>query len=391
MKEVVIVSAVRTPIGSFGGTLSNIPATQLGAVAIKGALEKIGLDPKEVQEVLMGNVLQANEGQAPARQAALGAGLSDTVPCTTVNKVCSSGMKAVMQAAQAIQCGDADVVVAGGMENMSMVPHYLNGRNGQKLGDIKAVDGLLRDGLMDVYNGIHMGNCAELCAKDMTFSREEQDEFAMESYRRSANAWENGNYDNEVVAVDVPQRKGDPIKFDRDEEYSKVNFDKVPQLRPVFDKEGTVTAANASTLNDGAAALILMSAEKAESLGIKPIAKIKGYADAAQSSEWFTTSPAKAVPVAIKKAGLSKDDISYYELNEAFSVVGLANMKLLDITKEQTNVNGGAVSIGHPLGCSGARILVTLINVLKQNNAQYGAAGICNGGGGASAMVIESV
>lgn len=391
MKEVVIVSAVRTPIGSFGGTLANIPATQLGSVAIKGALEKIGLDPSEVQEVLMGNVLQANEGQAPARQAALGAGLKDTVPCTTVNKVCSSGMKAVMQAAQAIQCGDADVIVAGGMENMSMVPHYMNARNGQKLGDIKVVDGLLRDGLMDVYNGIHMGNCAELCAKDMKFTREEQDEFAMESYRRSAKAWDNGNYDNEVVPVDVPQRKGDPIKFDRDEEYTKVNFEKVPQLRPVFDKEGSVTAANASTLNDGAAALVLMSAEKAESLGLKPIARIKGYADAAQSSEWFTTSPAKAIPLAIKKAGLNKEDISYYELNEAFSVVGLANMKLLDITKEQTNLNGGAVSIGHPLGCSGARILVTLINVLKQNNAKYGAAGICNGGGGASAMVIEAV
>ena len=391
MKEVVIVSAVRTPIGSFGGTLSNIPATQLGSAAIKGALDKIGLDPQEVQEVIMGNVLQANLGQAPARQAALGAGLSDTIPCTTVNKVCSSGLKAVMQAAQAIQCGDAEVMIAGGMENMSMVPHYLNARNGQKLGDIKVVDGLLRDGLMDVYNGIHMGNCAELCAKDMHFSREEQDEFAKESYRRSAKAWENGSFKDEVVSVKVPQRKGDPIEFSEDEEYKKVNFDKMAQLRPVFDKEGTVTAANASTLNDGAAALVLMSAEKAKALGLTPLAKIKGYADAAQSSEWFTTSPAKAVPMAIQKAGLKKEDISFYELNEAFSVVGLANMKLLDITKEQTNVNGGAVSIGHPLGCSGARILVTLINVLKQNNAQYGAAGICNGGGGASAMVIESI
>lgn len=391
MKEVVIVSAVRTPIGSFGGTLSNIPATQLGSAAIKGALDKIGLDPQEVQEVIMGNVLQANLGQAPARQAALGAGLSDTIPCTTVNKVCSSGLKAVMQAAQAIQCGDAEVMIAGGMENMSMVPHYLNARDGQKLGDIKVVDGLLRDGLMDVYNGIHMGNCAELCAKDMHFSREEQDEFAKESYRRSAKAWENGSFKDEVVSVKVPQRKGDPIEFSEDEEYKKVNFDKMAQLRPVFDKEGTVTAANASTLNDGAAALVLMSAEKAKALGLSPLAKIRGYADAAQSSEWFTTSPAKAVPIAIQKAGLKKEDISFYELNEAFSVVGLANMKLLDITKEQTNVNGGAVSIGHPLGCSGARILVTLINVLKQNNAQYGAAGICNGGGGASAMVIESI
>ncbi len=391
MKEVVIVSAVRTPIGSFGGTLSHIPATHLGSVAIKGALDKIGLDPKEVQEVLMGNVLQANNGQAPARQAALDAGLSENVPCTTVNKVCSSGMKAVMQAAQAIQCGDAEVIVAGGMENMSMVPHYLNGRDGQKLGDIKVIDGLLRDGLIDVYNGIHMGNCAELCAKDMNFSREEQDEFAMESYRRSAKAWEAGKFKDEVVGVEVPQRKGDPIMFDHDEEYSKVNFDKIPQLRPVFDKAGSVTAANASTLNDGAAALVLMSAEKAEALGLKPLAKIKGYADAAQSSEWFTTAPAKAVPVAIQKAGLSKDDISYYELNEAFSVVGLANIKLLEIDKNKTNVNGGAVSIGHPLGCSGARIIVTLLNVLKQNNAKYGAAGICNGGGGASAIVIESV
>ncbi len=391
MKEVVIVSAVRTPIGSFGGTLSQIPATQLGSAAIKGAISKIGLDPNEVQEVIMGNVLQANNGQAPARQAALGAGLSENVPCTTINKVCASGMKAIMQAAQAIQCGDADVVVAGGMENMSMVPHYLNGRDGQKLGDIKVIDGLLRDGLMDVYNGVHMGNCAELCAKDMNFTREEQDEFAMESYRRSAKAWEAGNFKDEVVGVEVPQRKGDPIMFEHDEEYSKVNFEKIPQLRPVFDKAGSVTAANASTLNDGAAALVLMSAEKAASLGLKPLAKIKGYADAAHSSEWFTTAPAKAVPIAIKKAGLTKEDISYYELNEAFSVVGLANIKLLDIDKNKTNVNGGAVSIGHPLGCSGARIVVTLMNVLKQNNGKYGAAGICNGGGGASAIVIESV
>ncbi len=391
MKEVVIVSAVRTPIGSFGGTLSHIPATKLGSIAIKGAIDKIGLDPNEVQEVIMGNVLQANNGQAPARQAAIGAGLSVDVPCTTVNKVCASGMKAVMQAAQAIQCGDAEVVVAGGMENMSMVPHYLNGREGQKLGDIKVIDGLLRDGLMDVYNGIHMGNCAELCAKDMNFSREEQDEFAMESYRRSARAWEAGRFNDEIVGVEVPQRKGDPIMFDHDEEYSKVNFDKIPQLRPVFDKAGSVTAANASTLNDGAAALVIMSAEKAAALGLKPLAKIKGYADAAQASEWFTTSPAKAIPAAINKAGLAKEDISYYELNEAFSVVGLANIKLLDIDKDKTNVNGGAVSIGHPLGCSGARIIVTLMNVLKQNNGKYGAAGICNGGGGASAIVIESV
>ena len=391
MKDVVIVSAVRTPIGSFGGSLANIPAPQLGATAIKAAIEKAGMDPKEVNEVLMGNVLQAGIGQAPARQAAIAAGLSPEVPCTTVNKVCSSGMKAVMQAAQAIQLGDADVVVAGGMENMSMVPHYMNGRNGQKLGDIKLADGLLKDGLMDVYNGIHMGNCAELCAKDMDFSREEQDEFAMESYRRSARAWEEGKFKDEVVPVEVPQRKGDPVQFAEDEDYKKVNFDKVPQLRPVFDKQGTVTAANASNINDGAAAMVLMSAEKAKELGITPIARIAGYADAAQASEWFTTSPAKAVPRAIAKAGLKKEDINYYELNEAFSVVGLANMKLLDIDSSVTNVNGGAVSLGHPLGASGARIMVSLINVLKQNNARYGAAGICNGGGGASAMVIESI
>lgn len=391
MRDVVIVSAVRTAMGSFGGTLSTIPATQLGATAIKGALEKINLDPKEVQEVLMGNVLQAGEGQAPARQAALGAGLPVDVPSTTVNKVCSSGMKAIMQAAQAIKCGDADVIVAGGMENMSSVPHYMNGRNGQKLGDIKLKDGLLLDGLTDVYTNGHMGNCAELCAKDMEFSREEQDNFAIESYKRSAAAWDAGKFNDEVVPVMVPQRRGDAIEFKQDEEYKNVNFDKIPQLRPVFDKEGSVTAANASTLNDGAAALVLMSAEKAAELGLKPLAKIVSYADAAQTSEWFTTAPAKALPIAIGKAGLEKSQIDYFELNEAFSVVGLANIKLLDIDAAKTNVNGGAVSLGHPLGCSGARIIVTLINVLKQNNGKYGAAGICNGGGGASAMVIESL
>ena len=392
MREVVIVSAVRTPIGGFMGALSSIPATKLGSIAIKGALDKIKLDPESVQEVLMGNVLQANEGQAPARQAALGAGLSENVPCTTINKVCSSGMKAMMQAAQAIKCGDADIIVAGGMEYMSMVPHYLgNGRTGQKLGDIKMTDGLLRDGLTDVYNNTHMGNCAELCAKDMKFSREEQDDFARKSYERSADAWANGKFDDEVIPVEIPQRKGDPIIFKEDEDFRKVNFDKISQLRPVFDKEGTVTAANASNLNDGAAAVVLMSAEKAQELGLKPLAKVLAYADAAQSSEWFTTSPAKAVPLAIEKSGLKKDDINYYELNEAFSVVGLANMKLLEIDDSTTNVNGGAVSLGHPLGCSGARIVITLMNVLKQNNARYGAAGICNGGGGASAMVIEAV
>lgn len=391
MKDVVIVSAVRTPIGGFLGALSTIPATKLGSIAIKAALDKINLDPSHVQEVIMGNVLQANEGQAPARQAAIGAGLSTDVPSTTVNKVCASGMKAVMMAAQAIKCGDADVIVAGGMENMSSVPHYVSGRNGQKLGDIKMVDGLVKDGLTDVYNKTHMGNCAELCAKDMEFSREEQDAFAINSYQRSADSWANGKFNDEVIPVEIPQRKGDPIVFAQDEDFSKVNFDKIPQLRPVFDKEGSVTAANASNLNDGAAALVLMSAEKAAELGLTVMAKISAYADAAQTSEWFTTAPAKAVPIAIGKAGLTAADIDYYELNEAFSVVGLANMKLLGIDDTKTNVNGGAVAIGHPLGCSGARILVTLINVLKQNNGKYGAAGICNGGGGASAVVIESV
>ncbi len=391
MKDVVIVSAVRTPIGGFLGSLSSIPATKLGSIAIKGAMDKINLDPNLVQEVLMGNVLQAGEGQAPARQAALGAGLSKEVPCTTVNKVCASGMKAVMMAAQAIKCGDADVVVAGGMENMSSVPHYMNARNGQKLGDIKMMDGLMKDGLIDVYQKTHMGNCAELCAKDMDFSREEQDAFAIQSYKRSTDAWANGKFSDEVIPVEIPQRKGDPIIFSEDEDFTKVNFDKIPTLRPVFDKEGSVTAANASNLNDGAAAVILMSAEKAADLGLTPLAKISGYADAAQTSEWFTTAPAKAVPMAIAKAGLSANDIDFYELNEAFSVVGLANMKLLNIDDSKTNVNGGAVAIGHPLGCSGVRIIVTLMNVLKQNNAKYGAAGICNGGGGASAVVIESV
>lgn len=391
MKEVVIVSAVRTPIGGFMGSLSSLSATQLGSIAIKGALDKIKLNASEVQEVLMGNVLQANVGQAPARQAALGAGISNEVPCTTVNKVCSSGMKAIMMAAQSIKAGDADVIVAGGMESMSNVPHYLEGRNGVKLGDIKAKDGLLRDGLIDVYNQTHMGNCAELCAKDMNFSREQQDEFALESYRRSAASWENGKFAEEVIPVSVPQRKGDPIIVDKDEDVFKVNHAKVPTLRPVFDKEGTVTAANASNLNDGAAALVIMSAEKAASLGLTPIAKINSYADAAHEPEWFTTAPAKALPKALAKAGIDKDQVDAFELNEAFSVVGLANMQLLDIDAAKTNVNGGAVSMGHPLGASGARIIVSLISVLKQNQGKYGAAGICNGGGGASAMVIENM
>lgn len=392
MKEVVIVSAVRTPMGSFGGILSSVPATKLGATAIKGALDKINLDANLVEEVFMGNVLQANIGQAPARQSALLAGLSDNTPCTTVNKVCASGMKSIMLAAQAIKSGDAEVVVAGGMENMSSVPHYLpNSRVGQKLGDIKMVDGLVKDGLTDVYNQVHMGVCAETCAESMNFSREQQDEFALESYRRSADSWANGKFDDEIVPVEVPQRRGDALVISEDEEYKNIKAEKVPQLRPVFKKEGTVTAANASTLNDGASALVLMSAEKATELGISPIAKVTAYADAAQESKWFTTAPAKALPKALGKAGLDISEIDYFELNEAFSVVGLANIELLKIDAAKTNVNGGAVSLGHPLGSSGSRIIVSLINVLKQNNGKYGAAGICNGGGGASAMVIENV
>jgi acetyl-CoA C-acetyltransferase len=391
MKEVVIVSAVRTPIGSFLGSLSGVAAPKLGAVAIKGALEKAGLDPKLVQEVYMGNVLQAGTGQAPARQAAIFAGLSNEIPCTTVNKVCASGMKAVSMAAQAIKAGDVDIVVAGGMENMSQVPHYMQARNGQKLGDIKLVDGMVTDGLTDVYNNVHMGSCSELCAEEHSFSREDQDAFAIESYTRSAKAWEAGKFNDEVVPVEIPQRKGDPILFNHDEEYKNVKFEKIPALRPVFKKDGTITAANASTLNDGAAAMVLMSREKADELGLKPLALIRSYADAAQEPEWFTTAPAKALPIAVGKAGLDMKDIEYFELNEAFSVVGLANIKLLDIDAAKTNVNGGAVSLGHPLGCSGVRILVTLIHVLKQNNAKLGGAGICNGGGGASAMVLESI
>ena len=392
MKDVVIVSAVRTPIGSFGGVLSSVPATKLGAIAIKGAVKKAGIDPKLIQEVMMGNVLQANNGQAPARQAAIYAGLDVSTPATTVNKVCASGMKAIAMAAQAIKAGDVDIVVAGGMENMSMVPHYLPGvRTGQKLGDMKLIDGMVKDGLTDVYNAVHMGSCAEICADDMDFSREEQDDFALESYKRSADSWEAGKFNEEIVPVEVPQRRGDAIVVTEDEEYKNVKIDKVRKLRAVFKKDGTVTAANASTLNDGAAAMVIMSQEKADELGLKPLAKIVSYADAAQESEWFTTAPAKAIPVALNKANLDIKDVDYFELNEAFSVVGLANIKLLDITAEQTNVNGGAVSLGHPLGCSGARIIVTLINVLKQNNGKIGAAGICNGGGGASAFVIENM
>ncbi len=392
MKEVFIVSAVRTPIGSFMGSLSTVPATKLGATAVKGALDKINLDPKNVQEIYMGNVLQAGEGQAPARQVALGAGLSNETPSTTINKVCASGMKAVTMAAQAIKAGDADVIVAGGMENMSAVPHYYNARNATKLGDVKMQDGMVLDGLTDVYNKVHMGVCAEKCATDYGFSREDQDNFATQSYKRSANAWSEGKFAEEVVPVSIPQRKGDPIIFAEDEEYKAVNFDRLPTLPTVFKKEdGTVTAANASTLNDGASALILVSKEKMEELGLKPLAKIISYADAAQEPENFTTAPSKALPIALKKAGLELTDIDFFEFNEAFSVVGLANNKILGLDAAKVNVNGGAVALGHPLGSSGSRIIVTLINVLKQNNGKYGAAAICNGGGGASAIVIENM
>ncbi|MGB0883890.1 MAG: acetyl-CoA C-acyltransferase [Flavobacteriales bacterium] len=390
MKDVVIVAAVRTAMGSFGGAFSKVSATKLGSSAIKGALDKINLDPKHIEEVIMGNVLQANLGQAPARQAALGAGLSQDVPCTTVNKVCSSGMKAIMMAAQAIKAGDKDVVVAGGMENMSQVPYYLDSaRTGYRFGHGQTIDGLVKDGLTDVYGNVVMGVCAETCATDMDISREAQDDFAVESYRRSKDAWENGRFDNEVVPVTIPQRRGDALVVDQDEEFKSFNEAKFRTLRTVFKKEGTVTAGNASTLNDGASALILMSAEKAKELNLKPLAKITAYADAAHDPEWFTTAPAKALPVALSKAGLSADDIDFWELNEAFSVVGLANMKLLGLDPEKVNVNGGAVSLGHPLGNSGSRIVVTLLNVLEQNNAKMGAAGICNGGGGASSIVIE--
>ncbi|TPV31521.1 acetyl-CoA C-acyltransferase [Paucihalobacter ruber] len=389
MKTVVIVSAVRTPIGSFLGSLSTIPAPKLGAIAIKGALDKINLKPELVDEVLMGNVVQAGVGQAPARQAAIYAGIPNTVPCTTVNKVCASGMKAVMQGAQAIALGDANIVVAGGMENMSLIPHYVHMRNGQKFGPTTLVDGMQKDGLVDAYDHNAMGVCADACATEYKFSREDQDAFAVQSYHRSAEAWESGKFDNEVVPVEVPQRKGDPKVVAMDEEYNNVNIDKIPSLRPAFTKDGTVTAANASTINDGAAALVLMSEEKAKELGLKPLATIKSFADAAQEPEWFTTAPAKALPKALKKANINIEDVDYFEFNEAFSVVGLANMKILGLTDTKVNVNGGAVSLGHPLGCSGARIIVTLINVLQQNNAKLGAAAICNGGGGASAIVIE--
>ena len=392
MKDVVIVSAVRTPMGSFGGVLSSVSAPKLGAAAIKGALRKINLDPSLVQEVIMGNVLQANTGQAPSRQAAIDAGLTSDVPCTTINKVCASGMKAIMMAAQSIKAGDNDIVIAGGMENMSSVPYYMDkARNGYRLGDGVLIDGLVKDGLTDVYNKVHMGVCAEKCADEMNFSREEQDGFALASYDRSAAAWSAGKFSDEVVPVEVPQRRGDALIVSEDEEYKNINKEKFLKLRTVFKKDGTVTAGNASTINDGASALILMSSDKALELGITPLAKINSFADAAQEPEWFTTAPAKAVPIAVAKAGLAMNDVDYWELNEAFSVVGLANIKKLGLDTEKVNVNGGAVSLGHPLGNSGSRIVVTLINVLKQNNGKYGAAGICNGGGGASAIVIENI
>tara|TARA_R110002012_G_scaffold322018_1_gene553719 strand:- start:19874 stop:21049 length:1176 start_codon:yes stop_codon:yes gene_type:complete len=389
MKKVVIVSAVRTPIGSFMGSLSSVSAPILGSVAIKGALNKINLDPKLVDEVLMGNVVQAGTGQAPARQAAIHAGIPNTVPCTTINKVCASGMKAVMQGAQAIALGDADIVVAGGMENMSLIPHYVHMRNGQKFGPTTLTDGMQKDGLVDAYDNNAMGVCADACADKYEFSREDQDNFAIQSYKRSEAAWQKGYFDDEVVPVEVPQRRGEPILVTKDEEYTNVKIDKIPSLRPAFTKDGTVTAANASTINDGAAALILMSEEKAKELKLKPLATIVSFADAAQEPEWFTTAPAKALPKALSKANIALDKVDFFEFNEAFSVVGLANMKLLGLTDKNVNINGGAVSLGHPLGCSGARILVSLIHILEQQKAKIGAAAICNGGGGASAMVIE--
>jgi acetyl-CoA C-acetyltransferase len=390
-REVVIVSAARTPIGSFGGALADVPATKLGAAAIQGALAKAGVKPEDVQEVIMGSVLQANLGQAPARQAAKFAGLPNEVACTTVNKVCASGMKAIMMAAQDILLGDADVVVAGGMESMSQTPYYVEkGRYGYRYGHGQLVDGIVKDGLTDVYHQTAMGVSAEVCAKEHKITREEQDAFAIESYKRSAAAWAAGKFKDEVVPVTVATRKGD-VTVSEDEEYKNVNFDKVPALKPVFQKDGTVTAANASTINDGAAALVLMSAEKSKALGLKPLARVLSYADAEQAPEWFTTTPAKALPRAVEKAGLKMSDIAYVELNEAFSVVGIANTRLMGLDPAKVNVNGGAVSLGHPLGCSGARIIVTLINVLRQNGGKYGAAGICNGGGGASALVIEAL
>lgn len=391
MKELVIVSISRTPIGSFMGSLSSIPATKLGAVAIEGALKKINLDPKLVQEVFMGNVVSAGLGQAPARQAAIHAGIPDSVPCTTVNKVCASGMKSIMLAAQTIALGDADIVVAGGMENMSSIPHYQHARMGTKFGPVTMEDGMQKDGLVDAYDKVAMGVCADACAVEYDFSREDQDNFAIESYKRSQKAWASGKFADEVVPVEIPQRRGEPIIFSEDEEYKNVKMEKIPSLRAAFTKDGTVTAANASTINDGGAALVLMSLEKAKELNVNPLAKITSYADAAHEPKWFTTAPAKALPKALAKANLTINDVEYFELNEAFSVVGLANMKILGLDSAKVNVNGGAVSLGHPLGVSGARIVMALISILKQNNAKFGAAAICNGGGGASAMILENI
>jgi acetyl-CoA C-acetyltransferase len=391
MKEVVIVSVARTPIGRFMGSLSTIPAPQLGAIAIKGALNKIKLEPNLVEEVFMGNVVSAGLGQAPARQAAIFSGIPNTVPCTTVNKVCASGMKSIMLAAQTISLGHADIVVAGGMENMSSIPHYQNARKGSKFGSIIMEDGLQKDGLVDAYEKESMGVYADACATEYEFSREDQDAYAIQSYNRSAKAWSEGKFSDEIVPVSIPQRRGEPVIFSEDEEYKNVKIEKIPALRAAFTEDGTVTAANASTINDGGAALVLMSAEKAKELNITPIAKIKSYADAAHEPEWFTTAPAKALPKALAKANISINDVDYFELNEAFSIVGLANMKILGLTDDKVNVNGGAVSLGHPLGVSGARIVIALTSILKQNNAKIGAAAICNGGGGASALVLEII
>ena len=390
-REVVIVSVARTPIGSFMGSLSKISAPKLGAIAINGALDKINLNPELIDEVFMGNVVSAGVGQAPARQAAIFAGIPDTVPCTTINKVCSSGMKSVMLAAQSISLGDTEIVVAGGMENMSLIPHYLHGRQGTKFGPTILEDGMQKDGLVDVYEKVAMGVCADACATKYGFSREDQDAYAIQSYQRSSEAWKSGKFSDEIIPVEIPQRRGAPVLMTEDEEYKNVKMEKIPSLRAAFSKEGTVTAANASTINDGGAALILMSAEKALELKLSPIAKIKSFADAAHEPEWFTTAPSKAIPKALSKANITIDDVDYFELNEAFSVVGLANMKILNLKNERVNVNGGAVSLGHPLGVSGARIIIALTSILKQNNAKIGAAGICNGGGGASAMILESI
>lgn len=392
MKTVYIVSAVRTPMGVFGGSLSSFSATQLGSFAIKAAVEKAGIKPEQVQEVIMGNVLSANLGQAPATQASIYAGLPNTIPCTSVNKVCASGMKAVMLAAQSIANGDNDIVVAGGMESMSNAPYYLDkARNGYKLGHGQFIDGLIKDGLWDVYKNFHMGSAAELCVREHKFTREEQDAYSINSYKRSQDSYAKGRFTNEIVPVEIKQRDGSVVTVNEDEQYKMAKFDKIPTLKPVFEKDGTVTAANSSPINDGASAVVLMSKEKADALGIKPLAIVRGFADAAHEPEWFTTAPSKALPKALAKAGVKQEEVDFFEFNEAFAVVALVNNKLLGLNPEKVNVNGGAIALGHPLGSSGCRVIVTLINVLKQNNGKLGAAAICNGGGGASAFVIENV